>query len=493
MPESKRAHILVVDRSQTLRNILSEAFEQAGWSVSCSQTCERGMKEASRRRPDIVVCDSAVIGASGIEMCNKIRETEAHGTVPFVFIASKDDTKAELREMSTGADRFVTRPVNTTALVDIVDAVLDQQHAASELCESGGRTETIPVSEVMLAAQVRRLTGRIDLDISDKSATVFVSDGDPHDAKFDPTGGTEALVELLTLEANAFSFVQDHDATPDRIKRSTTDALSHVLDLLHRRARLFRYVPARDEVLSSGGKKPAMGPVASALASMCDGSRTAGEITAESPLSDLHADVTFGELVAAGVVRRSEDLSDGKTDSSYSGWIEGLKTRYRVFDQPDSVVPLILVLGASGAGTTTFLRSLSGLSGGLIYGGKRFESCVLPLTGTFALHLLAVPGEKQFSCLWPGRLSQALGVIYLVDVADRNTWRHARFFATYAGNTFARPVLFCATKGESDRRIVELRLEANIPKTMPVVPISTNDTTEVREAFEGFLDLLNPM
>ncbi|MEI8396572.1 MAG: response regulator [Rhodospirillaceae bacterium] len=104
------AHILVADdEPQNLRiltELLSDTYAVHPFSDGASL-----LRYLDKGKPaDLIMLDVIMPGASGFEVCEKIRSRSAYQDVPVVFLTSLDSVKDEARGLSLGGVDFIIKP-----------------------------------------------------------------------------------------------------------------------------------------------------------------------------------------------------------------------------------------------------------------------------------------------------------------------------------------------------------------------------------------------
>jgi DNA-binding response OmpR family regulator len=85
-------HVLVVDDDPAICEMLEEALNQDGrFRVSCAQTIEEARERIAADRPDTVVLDVILTGASGLELRRELVEQK----LPVLLMSASPGTMNE--------------------------------------------------------------------------------------------------------------------------------------------------------------------------------------------------------------------------------------------------------------------------------------------------------------------------------------------------------------------------------------------------------------
>jgi CheY-like chemotaxis protein len=116
--------ILVVDDEETIREILTDYLERAGYSVDAAESGEEALAIASRRVPDLVICDLMMPGLDGFGVLARMRAEPATAAVNFFFLTASNDLADAKVAQLLGVDRYFTKPVCLPDLEAAVKACL---------------------------------------------------------------------------------------------------------------------------------------------------------------------------------------------------------------------------------------------------------------------------------------------------------------------------------------------------------------------------------
>ena len=108
--------VLVVDDSRMQRRILSVALTSWGYEVAEAATGEEAVALCRDRPPDIVISDWMIPGMSGPEFCRAFRAMPRDRYGYFILLTTKADKIDVAEGLISGADDFLTKPVNSGEL-----------------------------------------------------------------------------------------------------------------------------------------------------------------------------------------------------------------------------------------------------------------------------------------------------------------------------------------------------------------------------------------
>ena len=122
------AHLLIVEDDGEMRLLVSRLLREAGFRVSGARD-GREMFEvlANAAAPvDLVVLDIMLPGASGLDLCRRLR---AQSAVPVIMLTARGDETDRVVGLEMGADDYVAKPFAPREFVARVRAVLRRARA----------------------------------------------------------------------------------------------------------------------------------------------------------------------------------------------------------------------------------------------------------------------------------------------------------------------------------------------------------------------------
>ncbi len=142
MPE-RNPQVLIVDDDAELRTMLKEYLEREQLDVVAVGDGAAALRRLERERPDIVLLDVTMPGASGFEVLQKLR-TESQ--VPVLMLTARDDHVDRILGLELGADDYLTKPFNARELLARIHAILRRVHGP----EDGAGPEVLRIGALTL-------------------------------------------------------------------------------------------------------------------------------------------------------------------------------------------------------------------------------------------------------------------------------------------------------------------------------------------------------
>ena len=110
------ARILVVDDVMVNIRLLEAKLASEYFNVITAMNGEKALELALAERPDLVLLDVMMPGMDGFEVCKRMKSDPRTADIPVVMVTALSDIADRVRGLQAGADDFLTKPVNDTAL-----------------------------------------------------------------------------------------------------------------------------------------------------------------------------------------------------------------------------------------------------------------------------------------------------------------------------------------------------------------------------------------
>ena len=217
MSDHRVATILVVDDNPAGRYATSRVLRASGFDVLEAGTGAEGLELAPRA--ELIILDVNLPDTDGFEVCRRIRANRQTARTPVVHLSAtfvKDVDKVQ--GLESGADGYLTQPVEPPVLVATVNAFLRARRAEEEMRLSDARFKAIfeqaPSGILLVSADliyleanpaVCRALGRTRGEIVGRHASAFLPAGHEHDAadiaaELERSGAWRGTVPLLRAD-----------------------------------------------------------------------------------------------------------------------------------------------------------------------------------------------------------------------------------------------------------------------------------------------------
>ncbi|MEN8167625.1 MAG: EAL domain-containing protein, partial [Pseudomonadota bacterium] len=134
--------LLLVDDDQAFRLASAEALTCAGFKVDEAANGHEAFTRIKQQCPDLVLVDALMDDMDGFEFCRILHESAEHEGIPIMMVTGLDDMDSVNRAFESGAEGFITKPVNYTLLIHRIRFQLRAIENAKALQESRERLAT---------------------------------------------------------------------------------------------------------------------------------------------------------------------------------------------------------------------------------------------------------------------------------------------------------------------------------------------------------------
>jgi DNA-binding response OmpR family regulator len=116
--------ILIVDDSETNRDLLVSRLGPHGFDLVQAADGEEAIETARATRPDLILLDVVMPKLDGVEATKRLKADASLPFTPIILVTSKTDAKDVVAGLEAGADEYLTKPVDSTSLLARVKSML---------------------------------------------------------------------------------------------------------------------------------------------------------------------------------------------------------------------------------------------------------------------------------------------------------------------------------------------------------------------------------
>jgi DNA-binding response OmpR family regulator len=122
--------VLVADDEDDIRGLVCLAVAKAGCTVIGSvPDGDVALSTARSELPDLAVLDVSMPGATGLEVCTALRADPATAGIRILLLSAGASPDDVARGLAAGADAYLAKPFQVSALVRQVKALTARQPA----------------------------------------------------------------------------------------------------------------------------------------------------------------------------------------------------------------------------------------------------------------------------------------------------------------------------------------------------------------------------
>jgi DNA-binding response OmpR family regulator len=152
--------ILLVDDEPLITDSLSYSLKREGFEVKAVGDGEQALKELREFDPDLVVLDIMLPGINGLEVCRRIRATNA---TPVIMLTARSEEMDRILGLEVGADDYLPKPFSFRELLARIRSILRRV----EMDRQNAQFQPVSVGDLTLDPIARRaFRGQQELQLS---------------------------------------------------------------------------------------------------------------------------------------------------------------------------------------------------------------------------------------------------------------------------------------------------------------------------------------
>ena len=118
-----KAHILVVDDDDGIRNLVKKFLNEKSFLVNTASSAEEAQKKISIIKFDLIILDIMMPGKSGLEFLN---ENKSFIDTPVILLTAKGEPKERVEGLESGADDYLPKPFEPQELLLRIKNILSK-------------------------------------------------------------------------------------------------------------------------------------------------------------------------------------------------------------------------------------------------------------------------------------------------------------------------------------------------------------------------------
>ena len=121
--EKFKAHILVVDDDDGIRELVKEYLSQNNYLVTSSNSAEDALEKVKVIKFDLIVLDIMMPGKSGLEFT---KENKDKISTPIILLTAKGEASERIEGLDIGADDYLAKPFEPKELILRINNILNK-------------------------------------------------------------------------------------------------------------------------------------------------------------------------------------------------------------------------------------------------------------------------------------------------------------------------------------------------------------------------------
>ncbi len=108
--------ILIIDDDPVLRLLFEKTLRRQGYQVSVAADGAEGLAQAQALCPELIICDWMMPTLDGLGVCRQVKADPNLALTFFILLTARDSMDDRVEGLDTGADEFLSKPVDLSEL-----------------------------------------------------------------------------------------------------------------------------------------------------------------------------------------------------------------------------------------------------------------------------------------------------------------------------------------------------------------------------------------
>jgi adenylate cyclase len=335
--------ILVADDNPASLDILRTRLVSQGYEVVTATDGQEAVDATQAHLPDLILLDVMMPKRDGFEVCRLLRADASIPFIPIILVTAKDDTRDIVAGLDSGADEYLTKPVDHAALTARVRSILRAkalhdtvQEQAAQLAEWNRTLERRVAEQV---AELDRM-GRLKRFLAPQVAELVVSSGAEH--LLESHRGDVAVVFCDLRGFTAFA----EAAEPENVMHVLGEYYATLGALIHRFEGTLERFAGDGLLVLFNDPMPCPDPAARAVRMAVAMRDQIGELSKR--WHEHGPTLGFGVGIAQGLATLGRIGFEGRFDYAAIGTVVNLAARLCAAAKPGQILISERVFGAVG-------------------------------------------------------------------------------------------------------------------------------------------------
>jgi two-component sensor histidine kinase/CheY-like chemotaxis protein len=165
---ARKQTVLAIDDDAKNLALLTEMLKDGDLSILVAEDSESGIARARYVKPDLILLDVLLPGASGFDTCRRLRQDEVTKDTPIIFMTALGETEFKVKGFESGGVDYITKPFQRDEVIARVGVHL-RIRALTESLKDANESLGRRVAE--RTAELARANEELRADIAERRRT----------------------------------------------------------------------------------------------------------------------------------------------------------------------------------------------------------------------------------------------------------------------------------------------------------------------------------
>ncbi|MDP2922868.1 MAG: response regulator [Candidatus Omnitrophota bacterium] len=120
--------ILIIDDEKEFCSVLKKNLERiSGYEVIIANDGKKGILEARKQKPDLILLDIMMPQMNGLEVLKKLKEDKETIAIPVIMLTAKSDEASRIEAAYSYGDDYIAKPVDAQTLRSRIEAIFTRK------------------------------------------------------------------------------------------------------------------------------------------------------------------------------------------------------------------------------------------------------------------------------------------------------------------------------------------------------------------------------
>ena len=151
--------VVIIDDDEDFLNYLAKSLSES-YRIFIARDGDAGWKKVLSVQPDLIVCDWAMPGMNGTDLCKKLRADNRTLHIPFIMLTANAQEKSKLQALKIGVNDYITKPFSLEALQSRIHNLITQRKLLQQAYSKKMKLPKIP-AKIQLESEDEKLMRKV--------------------------------------------------------------------------------------------------------------------------------------------------------------------------------------------------------------------------------------------------------------------------------------------------------------------------------------------